>query len=71
MDYRGSLYRIIITRAMLRDDSVAKGREDIVSSAVRTIPLVEVLIDTKDCTVMGIEDPVTKGQYGNIPMPVF
>jgi protein-S-isoprenylcysteine O-methyltransferase Ste14 len=69
-DHRGSLYRVVITRAVMRDDRQISGR-DILLGAVGTIPLAEVLVDAESYAVVGVEDPAIQGRYEGIPMPVF
>jgi protein-S-isoprenylcysteine O-methyltransferase Ste14 len=68
--YSGSVYRIVLTRAVPKNGEIAHGRE-ILAGTAYTEPLAEVLVDTGNWSVVGVEDPAQTGRYDGVPMPVF
>lgn len=68
--YSGRFYRIVITRADCAGGEMVNGR-DIVLHATGTVPLVEAVVDMRDGSVIGTEDPAGMDRYEDMPMPVF
>lgn len=62
--------RIVFTRAELREEGEARGRE-ILQKAFRTEPVLEVLVDVSQKRVTGFLEPPISRKYAGIPLPLF
>jgi protein-S-isoprenylcysteine O-methyltransferase Ste14 len=68
--YDRGLQRIVFTKAELRTGSAAAGRE-ILLGAVRTEPLLEVVVDLGKNRVVGTKGPPARKKYAGIPVPLY
>ncbi len=66
--YTGTSYRVVITRARLRNP--ARGR-DILTSVLRRTPVLEVVVDLRRNLVTQVLPPDGSPRYEGIPVPVF
>ncbi|MBI4767375.1 MAG: isoprenylcysteine carboxylmethyltransferase family protein [Deltaproteobacteria bacterium] len=62
--------RIVFTRAELRGKGENQGLE-ILRKAVRTEPILEVLVDASQKKVTGFLEPPIRRKYAGIPVPLF
>jgi hypothetical protein len=69
-DYSGSTFKIIFTKAEIRNNRSVEGKL-ILLNTLKRAPLLEVRIDIVQNRIIEIADPSTEMNYGNIPMPIF
>lgn len=70
-DYNKSLYKIAFTRAELPEaNKNAEGR-DILSKALRRVPVAEAWIDLSSGRVINVNNPPASVMYEGIPVPVY
>lgn len=69
-DYDQSLYKVIITKADMRDGTDATGKEILMSVRLRE-PVVEVWVDLSARTVIKVLDMPEEIKYQGIPVAVF
>ena len=68
--YDKNLYKIIFTRAELRNNSEMDGK-DILFNTIKRVPVLEVQIDLSQNQVAEIKNPPTIVMYENIPVPLY
>jgi hypothetical protein len=68
-DYDHRRHKVIVTKAVLRGDSMARGL-DILRDAVRTESVAEAWLD-QEGRVARVLGPPEKTFYGTVPVPLF
>ena len=69
-DYDKNLYKIIFTRAELRNNNEMGGK-DILLNTIKRAPVLEVQIDLPKNQVTEIKNPPTIVMYENVPVPLY
>jgi len=69
-NYDTNIYKIIFTRAELRNNRKMEGK-DILLNTIKRVPVLEVQIDLSQNHVAEIKNPPTIVMYENIPVPLW
>ncbi|MCX6152275.1 MAG: isoprenylcysteine carboxylmethyltransferase family protein [Ignavibacteriales bacterium] len=69
-NYDKNIYKIVFTKAILRNGQEAEGKE-ILFSAAKRIPVIEVIVNLSKNSVTRIANPPVNFKYMNIPVPLY
>ena len=69
-DYDPGLYKVILAKAVMRDEAVVKGKE-ILSSVYLREPIAEVWVDLSFCAVIKVLDMPADVKYEGIPVAIY